>query len=111
MDLDAGRVQRDSFDANAHNLHPLKFLEHPVEHASLGPTIHARVNRVPVAEALGHSAPLAAMLSNVQDGIDHLQIAEADIATLNRQAVLDLGELFRRDLHARSLQPLGSQAQ
>ena len=111
MDLDACGVQRDGFDPDTHDLRTLQLLEHAIQDASFGPAIHARVNRVPVAEALGHSAPLAAMLSNVQDGIDHLQIAEADIATLNRQAVLDLGELFRRDLHARSLQPLGSQAQ
>ena len=100
MDLDAGRVQRDRLDADAYYLHSLQLFEHTVEHAGLGPAIHARVDGVPVTEALGQSAPLAALLGDVQDGVDYLQITEADIPPLDWQAVLDLGELFGRDLHA-----------
>jgi len=108
MNLDDGRVQRDGFDADAHHLRPLQLLEHPIEHAQLGPAVHARVDRVPVAEALGQAAPLAAVLGHVEDGIEHVQVAHADVASLPRQAVLDDGELFCGDLHSRSVaQPAG----
>jgi hypothetical protein len=71
-----------------------------VEHPSLGPTMHAGVDRVPVAEPLGHAAPLAAVLGHVQHGIDRLQVNHADIAALSRWTVLDKRELLDRDPHA-----------
>jgi hypothetical protein len=40
------------------------------------------------------------MLGHIEDRIDHLQVAQADVATLLGQAVLDGSELFGRDLHA-----------
>nr|AAC18421.1 P38K [Pseudomonas putida] len=70
-----------------------------IQDASFGPAIHARVNRVPVAEAFGQSAPLATMFGHIEDRIDHLQIAQADVATLPGQAVFNGSELFGRDLH------------
>ena len=99
MDLDACGVQRDGFDPDTHDLRTLQLLEHAIQDASFGPAIHARVNRVPVAEAFGQSAPLATMFGHIEDRIDHLQIAQADVATLPGQAVFNGGELFGRDLH------------
>ncbi len=99
MDLDACGVQRDSFDPDTHDLCTLQLLKHAIQDAGFGPAIHARVNRVPVAEAFGQSAPLTAMFGHIKDRIDHLQIAQADVATLPGQAVFNGGELFRRDLH------------
>ena len=99
MDLDACGVQRDSFDPDTHDLCTLQLLKHAIQDAGFGPAIHARVNRVPVAEAFGQSAPLTAMFGHKKDRIDHLQIAQADVATLPGQAVFNGGELFRRDLH------------
>jgi len=101
VDLDAGGVQRDRLDLDAHDLGPLQFLEHAIEYTGLGPAVHARVDRVPVAEPFGQSTPLAAMLGHVEDGVDYLQVAQADIATLLGQTVLDGGELLGCDLHAR----------
>ena len=101
MDLDACGVQRDGFDPDTHDLRTLQLLEHAIQDASFGPAIHARVNRVPVAEAFGQSAPLATMFGHIEDRIDHLQIAQADVATLLGQAMLNGGELFGRDLHGR----------
>jgi hypothetical protein len=83
-----------------HDLGLLQLLEHPVEHAALGPAVHARVDGVPVAKALGQAAPLATEFGNVQDGVQHTQIGQADVAALCRQAVLDLRELGLRDLPA-----------
>ena len=99
MDLDACGVQRDSFDPDTHDLCTLQLLKHAIQDAGFGPAIHARVNRVPVAEAFGQSAPLTAMFGHIKNRIDHLQIAQADVATLPGQAVFNGGELFRRDLH------------
>src|SRR5678816_1688962 len=100
MDLDARGVQRDRLDPDAHDLRLLQLFEHPIEDTGLGPAIHARVDRVPIAEALWQPAPLAAMLGYVEDGVDHLQVAQTDVAALLRQAVLNRGELPGRDLHA-----------
>ncbi len=101
MDLDAGGVQRYRLNLDAHDLGTLQLLEHVIQDSGFGPAVHARVNRVPVAKALGQSAPLAAVLGHIEDRIDHLQVAQTDVATLPGQAVLNGGELFGRDLHAR----------
>jgi hypothetical protein len=103
MNLDDGGVQRHGLDADAHHLRLLQLLEHPIEHAQLGPAVHARVDGVPVAEALGQAAPLAAVLGNVQDGIEHVEAAHAHVASLRRQAMLDASELFCGDLHHRTV--------
>ena len=100
MDLDARGVERDRFDLDAHDLRSLQLLEHAIKYTGLGPAVHARVDGVPVAKPLGQSAPLAAMLGHIEDRIDHLQVAQADVATLPGQTVLNRGELLGCDLHA-----------
>jgi len=82
MNLDARGIQRDRLDLDAHDLGLLQLLEHPIEHTRLGPAIHAGVDRVPVAEALGQPSPFAAVFGHVKDGVDHLQVAQADVAAL-----------------------------
>ena len=82
MDLGARGVQRDRFDLDAHDLRSLQLLEHTIKYTGLGPAVHAGVDGVPVAEPFGQSAPLAAMLGYIEDRIDHLQITQADVATL-----------------------------
>lgn len=98
--LDAGAFQRHGFDLDSHDLGLLQLLEHAIQHPGLGPAVHARVDGVPVAEALGQAAPFAAVLGDVQDGVQHLQVAQADVAALRRQAVFDLRELGCCNLHA-----------
>jgi hypothetical protein len=111
MNLDACPVQRHSFDLDAHDLLALKLLEHLVQHASVGPPAHARIGRMPVAKSLRQSAPLATMLGDIQHRVHHLQIGHADIAALQRQAMLDPGELFGRDLQAAAFRQLASKSQ
>lgn len=74
--------------------------------ACFGPAVHAGVNRVPVAKALGKTTPLTAMLGNIEDRIDHLKVGQADVATLPGQAVFNGGELFGRDVDAPEYPPL-----
>ncbi|PNR63938.1 hypothetical protein LA07_03390, partial [Xanthomonas oryzae pv. oryzae] len=42
------------------------------------------LSRMPVAKALGQTAPFAAMLCDVKKGVDYLQVGHADIAALQR---------------------------
>ena len=82
MDLDDGAVQRHRSSLMRNQLGALQVFEDPVEHPVLGPTIHAGVDRVPVPKALRQPSPLAPLLGDVQNRVQHLQVRHADIATL-----------------------------
>ncbi len=99
MDFDAGAVQRNSFNTDTDDLLMLKLPKYMAQYTTLCPAIHAGIDGMPVAESLGQSSPLAAMLGNVKNGIENLQIGMADVATLTRQAVLDLLILSFGDFH------------
>ena len=99
MYFDNGAVQTDRFDPDAHKLLMLQFLEQPIQYAGFCPAIHARIDCVPVAEALRQASPFAAILRNVQNCVDDLKVAERDIAALNRQEFLDPTELLVGDFH------------
>jgi len=99
MYFDDRAVEADRLDPDAHELLMLQFLKQPIQHAGLGPTVHASIDGVPVAKALGQRAPLAAVLRDVQDRVDDLKIGERDIAALYRQKCLDPTELLRGDFH------------
>ena len=99
MDLDDGAVQRHRLQLDADQLGALQVFEDPVEHPVLGPTIHTGVDRVPVPKALRQPSPLAPLLGDVQDRVEHLQIGHADIATLSREAGLDACVLRLGELH------------
>ncbi len=100
MNLHNGRVHRNGFDPDADQLLALEFLEDGVEHAVLGPAVHPGVDGVPVAKALGQTAPLAALLSHIQNGVQDRQVRKTDVAPLTRQFRLDATILLLCDLHA-----------
>src|SRR5271156_3605490 len=99
MHFHRGRVQSESLDPDAHNLLQLQLFKDPVEGAALGPAVHARVDGMPVAEALRQPTPLASVLGHIQQSIEKLQVRKTYIAPLYRQAVLDSCVLPFRDLH------------
>ena len=103
MDFDGGAVQRHRFDLDADDLMVLHLREYPIQHAALRPAIHAGVDRVPVAEALGKTAPFAALFGHLQNRVQHSQIGQAHVATLRRQTVLDQAVLRVGDFHPRSI--------
>ena len=103
MHLDCGTVQSHGFDLDADDLILLQLREHPIQHAALGPAIHAGVDGVPVAEPLGQAAPFAALLGDVQDGIQNPQVGQAHVAALSRKTVLDQAVLRVGDFHPRSI--------
>ena len=94
MHLHDGGVHFDGLDLDAHDLLALQQFEDLVQHAALGPAIHAGVDGVPGAETLGQSAPLAAMLGDVQQRIEELQIGHPHVAALARQRSLDPAKLL-----------------
>ena len=99
MNLHDRAVQGNSLDLDAYDLCALQLLKHPIQHAAFAPAIHARVDRVPITEAFGQTAPLTAMLGYIQNGVQHVQITETDIAPLKRQAVYDSLVLGLSDFH------------
>ena len=99
MHLDDGRVQFYGLDLEAHDLLPLQLFKDAVQHAVLGPAIHASVNRVPVAKTLRQPAPLAPLLGYIQQCVEHLQVGKTDIASLAWKAWLDTKILRLGDFH------------
>ena len=69
MNLHNGAVQGHRLNLDAYELGILQSLKQSVEYAALGPTVHARVDRVPVAKALWKTAPLAAMFGHVLNSV------------------------------------------
>jgi hypothetical protein len=103
MDLDDGAVQRDGFELHAEDLSLLQLGKDTIQHPALRPPVHARIDRVPVPEPLGQAPPFAALLGDVQDRVQDLQIVERDVAPLGRQASLDVTILSLGDFHVRSI--------
>src|SRR3982751_2763917 len=81
------------------NLIHLKLLEHSRQDSIFGPTVHACVDGMPTAKTFGESAPLTAMLSDIQHGVEHLQIRQPHVSTLHRQAIFDVRVLLFSQLH------------
>ena len=103
MDLDDRAVQGHGFDLHAENLGVLQLGKDAIQYPALRPTIHARIDGVPIAESLGQPAPFAPLLGDVQDGVEHLQIVERHVATWRRQTRLDLAILCGGDFHVHSI--------
>src|SRR5450631_2747800 len=99
MYLHDGRVQLDGFDPDAHDLLPLQLFKDAVQRAILRPAVHAGIDGVPIAEALGQPTPLASLLGHIQNRVQYRQVRHADIATLTRQTGLYAKVLRLCDLH------------
>ena len=84
MDFHDGTVQRHGFELHMEDLSLLQLGKDAIQHAALRPPVHARIDGVPVAEPLGEATPLAALLGDIQDRVQDLQIVERDIAALGR---------------------------
>ena len=79
MDLDEGAVQGHGFELHADDLLVLQLGKDAIQHAALRPPVHARINRVPVAEPLGQAAPFAAMLRDVQNRVDTWRLSSVTL--------------------------------
>ena len=99
MHLHDSGIHFDGLDLDAHDLLALQTLEDVIQHAALGPAIHAGVDRVPRAKTLGQTAPFAALFGDIEKGVEKLQVGDFDVAALPRQAGLDAMQLRFGDLH------------
>src|SRR5208283_971777 len=99
MHLDDGRVQLDGLNLDAHDLLALQLLKHAIQHAILGPAVHAGVDGVPVPEPLRQPTPLAALLGDIQNRVQYHEVRHLHVATLTRQTGLNATVLRFRDLH------------
>jgi len=103
MHLDGRTVDGHRLDLDPDDLIVLQLCEYAIQDAALRPTIHARVDGVPVAESPGQAAPLAALLGHIENRVQHPQIGQAHVATLSRQTMLDQAVLRFGDFHPRSI--------
>src|ERR1700690_2739974 len=100
MDLDGGRIQAHRLDADAYDLLALQLLEDLIQHAALGPAIHARVDGMPISEAFGQSAPLTTLLGDIKQGVEQLQVGQLYVAALAGKTGGNTLVLRFGDLHA-----------
>lgn len=103
MHLDDGAIKRHRFDLDLDDLLLLQGRKDPIQYTCLGPPIHSSIYRMPLSEAFWHSSPLAAVFSHIQDGVEHLKIGDAYIATLARKVRLYPTVLGFCDFHDRSI--------
>ncbi len=74
-----------------------------IQHPPLRPPVQTRIDRGPVPEPLGQAAPFAAMLGDVQDRVEDLQIVERDVPALCPQVSLDVLILSLGEFPVRSI--------
>ena len=77
----------------------LKRGKHSAEHSVLAPSVHANIDRMPISIDFRQRPPLAAVFRDIQDRIDQLKIAHADVSALSRKILRYLLVLFLCNLH------------
>ena len=77
----------------------LKRGKHSAEHSVLAPPVHANVDRMPISIGFRQRPPFAAVFRDIQDRIDQLKIAHADVSTLSREILRYLFVLLLCYLH------------
>jgi len=103
MHFDRGAIQAHMLAADGQNLLLLQPREDTIQHPRFTPTIHPRVDRMPVAKLLGQSPPFAAVLNHIKQRIEQLQIGHAHVPALPRQAIGDPLILSLSKPHTRHL--------
>ena len=103
MDRDDGTVHGHGVDLHAEDRRVVHRCTYAIQHPALRPTIHARIDGVPVAEPLGQAAPWAPLLGDVHDGVQHVQIVERHVAAWRRQIQLELAILCVGDFQVRRI--------
>ena len=83
--LHAGTGQRPCLQLDSDERFLLEVCEHPTEDPGLRPVIHLSVDGMPPPEPSRDSPPLAPLLGNLQDDIEHGQIRDAHLPRLHRQ--------------------------
>ena len=90
MHLHSRAVERHHLHSHPNEVRTLQLRKHSVRHTGLRPAIHPRVDGVPAPEGRRQSTPLALLFGHVQDGIEHREMTERDIAALLGEQVRDV---------------------
>ena len=98
MHLDAGAVEAEAVEVLVRQLLVPQRGEQPRKHARLGPAAQPHVDRVPLAVALRKGAPLAAVLKDMQQGVDDDDVRNPHVAALDRQMGMQQSVLFFGDV-------------
>lgn len=59
-------------DLNVNDVVILQPGEDLIQDTSFGPTVSARINRVPITKLFRQPSPLAAMFRDIQNGVEYL---------------------------------------
>jgi len=100
MHLDRGAVQRARLHLQANDLLLLQSRKGTRQYTGLAPAPHPRVDGVPVAKFLGQTPPLGSILGDVEDGVEHFEIAVSKAATVLGKAMGDLLVMILSQLYA-----------
>ena len=88
--LHSRAVERHHLHSHPNEVRTLQLRKHSVRHCGLRPAIHPRVDGVPAPEGRRQSTPLALLFGHVQDGIEHREMTEREIAALLGEQVGDV---------------------
>lgn len=75
MYLHYGTVQTYAFHPDSDDLFPLQRLEDPVQYPAFTPSVHPRIDRVPVAEFFGQAPPFAPLFGHIQYRFQYFVVA------------------------------------
>jgi hypothetical protein len=81
----------------------LQFLEQPSERSGFRPTRHEGMEHLPVVEALGQRSLFAAVLHDVQDLVDDIEVAERNVVALRWKKQLDTFDPLCGNFQAQSV--------
>ena len=77
--------------------------KHSAAHSVLAPSVHANVDRMPISIGFRQRPPFAVVFRDIQDRIDQLKIAHADVSALSRKIFRYLFVLLLRYLRGSTI--------
>ena len=98
MNLDSRAVKAYHLYIDLDDSLRLKRCKHSAEHSVLAPPVHANVDCMPISIGFRQRPPFAAVFRDIQDRIDQLKIAHANISALSREILRYLFILLLRNL-------------
>ena len=74
MHFHRGTIQGDGFNPDLNDLSVLQLGKDSIQYPTVGPTIHAGVDGMPIPKILGQPVPFAPLLSHIQNRIEDLYV-------------------------------------
>ena len=99
MNLDSRAVKAYYLHIDLDDSLRLQCSKHSAEHSILTPPVHANVDCMSISIGFLQRPPFAAVFRDIQDRIDQLKIAHADVSALSRKILRYLFVLLLRYLH------------